>query len=68
MNLFRFVTIARIKNELYRIFANEKKMIVKSELEENIILEQDLWINFIATDEKRKILKTVDAPLFSTRS
>ena len=32
-------------------------MIVKSELEENIILGKDLWINFIATDEKRKILK-----------
>ena len=43
-------------------------MIVKSELEENIILEKDLWINFIATDEKRKILETVDAPLLSTRS
>ena len=43
-------------------------MIVKSELEENIILGKYLLINFIATDEKRNILKTLDAPLFSARS
>ena len=43
-------------------------MIVKSELEENIIFGKDLSLNFIAAHEKRKLLKTVDAPLYSTRS
>ena len=31
-------------------------------------MEKDLWINFIATDKKRKILKRVVTPLFSASS
>ena len=35
--------------------------IVKAVFEKNILLGRDLRINFIATDERRKILKIVDA-------
>ena len=41
---------------------------VKSQFEENILLGKNLRINFIAIDETRKILKTVDVSLFSRRS